>query len=100
MICSKADEALTLLSTLRKDGKKPDVISFSITLSACSRSYKWKEAVSTLNLMRRDDLEPNCISYDAVVNVCERQGQIQSLFGEDLLSAVASQGIQMCEVLR
>eukprot|EP00438_Fugacium_kawagutii_P005670 Skav227800 [mRNA] locus=scaffold948:61574:63347:+ [translate_table: standard] len=100
MAAHKADEALELLCTLR-DKMKPDVISFSTTLLACARSFRWKEALSTLSLMLHDVLEPNCISYDAVAHVCEKQGQIKSLFASaKLLSAVSLQGVDMCEVLR
>lgn len=75
--CAKAgrwQEALGLMTTARKRGVRPDVITYTSVISACARARppQPEKALTLLATMRAKGLEPDLIAYTVVMDACAK----------------------------
>merc|ERR1719183_1039058 len=62
-------------------GLKPDVMSYSVTISACTRDGEWENSVKLLQEMNKMRIEPDTISLSAAITACARCGQWEKAMG-------------------
>jgi pentatricopeptide repeat protein len=55
---------------MKAAGLKADVISYSATVNACSRSGDLQLALELMSQMKAANLQPNEIIYSTLINVC------------------------------
>ncbi|CAN0425577.1 unnamed protein product, partial [Ectocarpus sp. 12 AP-2014] len=53
-------------------GPTPDVVSYSATITACSRAGNWERALGLLEQMREDGLEPNSTTFTTMISAWRR----------------------------
>ena len=51
---------------------EPDVITYSATISACTKGQQWSSAVALLREMLQDHIKHDVITYTATISACER----------------------------
>ncbi|CAM9675773.1 unnamed protein product [Ectocarpus sp. 8 AP-2014] len=56
----------------RTGGPTPDVVSYSATITACSRAGNWERALGLLDQMREDGLEPNSTTFTTMISAWRR----------------------------
>ncbi|CAE8617339.1 unnamed protein product [Polarella glacialis] len=54
--------ALELLSQAKGYGLRPDVVTFSATVSACARGHRWEHVLEILSEMRHAQAAPNALT--------------------------------------
>eukprot|EP00434_Breviolum_minutum_P006968 symbB.v1.2.006149.t3/scaffold360.1/size220131/3 len=55
----------------------PNVVTYSATISACSRGSQWQRALAVLSSIEMGKLLPDQISFNAAITACEKAGQWQ-----------------------
>ena len=54
---------------------KPDVITYSSSISACEKGQQWITAMSLLRETQQWNMEANVITYNATISTCEKGQQ-------------------------
>jgi pentatricopeptide repeat protein len=60
---------------MREHGIEPNVITYSVAISACGKGSKWERALELLSEMRERRIDPNAITYSAAISACEKGSQ-------------------------
>ncbi|OMO75480.1 hypothetical protein COLO4_26097 [Corchorus olitorius] len=77
----KAKEAIEIFHLMQRRGQKPDFISFSCVLSACSQGGLTEEGRHFFNSMYREHgLEPKMEHYSCMVNLLGRSGKLEEAY--------------------
>lgn len=72
-----AAEALALFGRLVEEGKKPDSITFTNVLFACSHSGLVNEGLELfVDMVSKHDLKPSLVHYGCIVNLLSRCGNL------------------------
>ena len=64
--------ALSLVREMPGRRLKPEVISYSASISACEKGLQWVRALSLVREMPSRRLELEVISYGASISACEK----------------------------
>ncbi|XVF63637.1 hypothetical protein PTKIN_Ptkin09bG0102600 [Pterospermum kingtungense] len=77
----KAKEAIDIFHLMQRKGHKPDFISFSCVLSACSQGGLTEEGWHFFNSMYRDHgIKPKMEHYSCMVNLLGRSGKVEEAY--------------------
>ncbi|XP_042063093.1 pentatricopeptide repeat-containing protein At1g20230-like [Salvia splendens] len=77
----KAKEAIEIFSWLQKSGQKPDSVSFTSLLSACSQSGLTEEGYHYFESMSKDHgVEPTIEHYACIVSLLGRAGKLEEAY--------------------
>lgn len=77
----KAKEAIDMFHLMQRRGHKPDFISFSCLLSACSQGGLTEESWHFFNSMYRDHgIKPKMEHYSCMVNLLGRSGKVEEAY--------------------
>jgi pentatricopeptide repeat domain-containing protein 1 len=68
------EKALALLDKMDSRGIKPEVISYSVAMSACEKGGKREEARERLREMENQGVTQDVISSNAAISACEKPG--------------------------
>merc|ERR1712025_213656 len=71
----------------------PDIITFSITLSACENGHDWRHALFLLSAMIATRIEPNFACYGAAAGACDRAGQYRESLSILFYSVISNRSI-------
>ena len=82
----------------RRRGPRPDVVSYSTAIMACSRAGNWERALGLLQEMRSDGLAPNSTTFTAAMAAC-RQNGAQAGIVTTLLDSIKSCGVSPDAIL-
>ena len=58
---------------MRRSQLEPDLISYSVAISACEKGRQWMPALSLLQAMRSSQIERHVISYAAAIRAGENR---------------------------
>ena len=70
----KMKEALELLRLMKKDGLRPDVITYNTLLAGNARNGKMKETYDMLYEMIRMGLKPDIVSFNVLISGFQQSG--------------------------
>lgn len=76
-------QALDFFKDVQRQDIKPDAITYSALISACSaceKGHETQKAVDLLKCIQEQAFVPNMISYNAAISACEK--------GQDLKHAL------------
>jgi pentatricopeptide repeat protein len=59
-----------MLQEMQATGVAPDVITYSILISACAKGGKWERALALLEEMRAAGVKPDVYSFSAAIQAC------------------------------
>ncbi|XP_042485748.1 pentatricopeptide repeat-containing protein At1g20230-like [Macadamia integrifolia] len=77
----KAKEAINLFDLMRRSGQKPDFISFTCVLSACSQNGLIEEGWYLFNSMTREHgIEARMEHYACMINLLSRVGRLEEAY--------------------
>lgn len=77
----KAKEAIETFLRMQRSGQKPDSVSFTSLLSACSQSGLTKEGQHYFESMSKDhDIEPRVEHYACIVSLLGRAGKLEDAY--------------------
>ncbi|KAL8524185.1 hypothetical protein ACS0TY_013960 [Phlomoides rotata] len=77
----EAKEAIEIFLWMQRSGQKPDFISFTSLLSACSQSGLTEEGQSYFESMSRDyGVEPRVEHYACIVSLLGRAGKLEEAY--------------------
>ncbi|OVA05266.1 Pentatricopeptide repeat [Macleaya cordata] len=77
----KGKEAIELFELMQKNGQKPDFISFTCVLSACSQSGLTEEGWYYFNSMSRDHgIDARMEHYACMINLFGRSGRLEEAY--------------------
>lgn len=75
--CDRWAEALLLLPQMREEHIMPNVVTYSVLISACEKGRQADNALQLFGLMHRDGLVPDVIIYSALISACEKGAKWQ-----------------------
>ncbi|KAF7143804.1 hypothetical protein RHSIM_Rhsim05G0215000 [Rhododendron simsii] len=77
----KAKEAIEIFHLMQRSGQKPDLVSFTGILSACSQSGLTEEGQCYFNDMSREHgIEPGVEHYTCMVSLLGRAGKLEEAY--------------------
>lgn len=72
----KIEAADEILTTIRKSGHKPNLVTYNSLLMVFGRSGKLRESILILQKMRGDGISPDIITYNALIGTFCGAGRI------------------------
>lgn len=64
----KPDEAIALISEMRKNGVKPNIRTYNALITSCVRGGKLAKARQLFSEMLVDEIRPNAVSWNIIIN--------------------------------
>jgi pentatricopeptide repeat domain-containing protein 1 len=64
-----------MFHSMKDHGLKPNVITFSATISACEKGGQWKKALELFHSMKGHGVKPSVITFSAAISACEKGGK-------------------------
>lgn len=77
------DAALRLLTSMRKAGVSPTVVTYSVAVDACARAggpTAVDQAFELVDEMQKYGLEPNIVTYNSLIHACARAKRTDMAF--------------------
>lgn len=73
-------KALQLMDQMKKEGVKPDTITYATAIKVCGSAGRWKEALNLFSIMQNSDdpkAKPNRIAYTNAIIACGRSNEYE-----------------------
>jgi pentatricopeptide repeat protein len=86
--------AKSLLSKMRKEGIRPNEVSFNAVIGACASTARWRDALTLLDQCYREPgVTPNIYIYTNAMRACAKGGKTERALS--LLQIVKDKGLKL-----
>ena len=89
----KWEQATELLARMYdQDQLRPNVVCYTVAITACGTAQRPDEALDLLAAMKADGVRPNVITYNALISACGVAQQVDRAL--ELLKVMEAEGVR------